>query len=95
MLNSDDRRPAFDAFFRSLDDDARTVFLDDAVNQWMGLQESEIRNVSVIDCMENIWDLWREMPDHDYEALWGAEKAIWHVMNDEARRQREAEYRAL
>lgn len=95
MLNSDDRRPAFDAFFRSLDDDARTVFLDDAVNQWLGIQESEIRTVSVIDCMENIWDLWREMPDHRTESLSQADKAIQAVMNDPARRQREAEYRAL
>jgi hypothetical protein len=60
MLNSNDRRPAFDAFFASLEDDFRAVFLDDAMVQYIGLQEAH-GEVSLIDCMENVWDEWREL----------------------------------
>jgi DNA replicative helicase MCM subunit Mcm2 (Cdc46/Mcm family) len=95
MLNSDERRPAFDDFFRSLDEDARTVFLADAVAQWQGIQDSEIRTVSLIDCLENIWDAWREMLEHPDERLSQADRAIKIVVNDETRRRLEAEYRAL
>lgn len=94
MLDSDKRRGAFDAFFRSLNDSARTVFLDDAEKQWKSLQEDDqLRTVSLIDCMENIWDLWREIPSHRYEHLSRDNQAIYLVMEDADRRKRESRFR--
>lgn len=59
MLNSDDRRPAFDRWFNALDqtDQASVTFA--ALAQRESLQESDgtrERPVSVIDALENIWD---------------------------------------
>lgn len=98
MLQSNDQRSAsFDAFFRSLDDDARIVFLDDATTQWAGIQSDEPnRMVSFIDCMENVWDLWRELPLHTADPkgsnLSPNEQAIVQVMKDSDRILRQREY---
>jgi hypothetical protein len=66
MLNSDSRRPAFDRFFASLDEDFRGVFMDSALSQWHYLSDEaraaeDGHVVSLIDCMENLWDAWREL----------------------------------
>jgi hypothetical protein len=64
MLNSQDRRPAFDKWYASLDDTTRGMFMQCATEQWCGLQEADgtaDEPVSVIDCMENVWDHWREL----------------------------------
>lgn len=60
MLNSDERRPAFDRWFNSLDAAEQTVVVDAAMRQRDTLQGEDPRPedtpVSLIDCLENIWD---------------------------------------
>jgi hypothetical protein len=61
MLDSTSRRPAFDRFFVSLSEAEQIAFFKCAQRQREDLQtndgalpEGDI--VSVIDCMENVWD---------------------------------------
>ena len=97
MLQSNDNRSkSFDAFFRSLDDATRTVFLDEALAQWHGIQSDEpSRTVSFIDCMENTWDAWREFPELEARGIGhydATAKAITQVMSDPERIARQREY---
>lgn len=96
MLDYNARRPAFDAFFRSLDDATRTVFLDTAMAQWQGLQDDDpSRNVSLLDCMENVWDLWRGLTTSAVHAHGADERAIMLAMRDTERLARYREYLEL
>lgn len=61
MLDSNDRRDAFDAFFASLDHASRVYFLAEASDQHATALEQEGRPSSIIDAMENVWDEWREL----------------------------------
>jgi hypothetical protein len=95
MLNSQERRPAFDAFFASLDEDFRTVFLSEALTQWHGLIDSE-DGASVIDCMENVWDWWTELR-HTNPSWFGptdVERSIMAHMLDPDREARQRAYRS-
>lgn len=88
MLDSTARRPAFDAFFASLDTASRTVFLDYVTAQWEGL--SEDHPCSVIDCMENVWDSWRELRHYNPAHMTPDERSILGViMNCPEREERE------
>jgi hypothetical protein len=99
MLNSDDRRPAFDAFFRSLDPAAQTVFIHAAIAQRDGIQDGEEKTVSLIDCMENVWDFWTELrtanPSHLIGALYADDRAVAALMLDPEREAREREFRGI
>jgi hypothetical protein len=58
MLNSNDRRPAFDRWYNSLDAAEQMAVVSTAMAQRDGLQDSETPEnpVSLIDCLENVWD---------------------------------------
>jgi hypothetical protein len=66
MLNSDDRRPAFDRWFTNLDAAEQTVVVHAAMEQRDFLQDAQEGPVSLIDCLENIWD---EVTEHGIQCL--------------------------
>lgn len=55
MLDSNDRRPAFDRWYASLSTAERTLFLAAAEEQRASL-DTGTEPTSLIDCMENVWD---------------------------------------
>jgi len=84
MLDSNRRRPAFDRFWASLDPTMQAIFLDEATMQWAGLQEADgtpEEPVSVIDCMENVWDRWLDLPHYDRATLSLEDRTIAHALD--------------
>lgn len=93
MLNSQDRRPAFDAFFASLDAQNQARFLGKAVAQRDDLQDGSDYPVSLIDCMENVWDVWRDLRHYNPAHLNEDDRAIMAMMLNPEREEREREHR--
>ena len=89
MLNSTERRPAFDCFFASLDPVLADDFMHCASEQRAALQDSEDTPVSLIDCMENIWDEWRDLRHNAPERLSTMDQARRQYMLDPERQARE------
>lgn len=68
MLDSNSRRPAFDRWFDSLDPVDQTVVVDAAMTQRQSIKDSGdlAGPVSLIDCLENIWD---QVLEHGIETI--------------------------
>lgn len=91
MLDSNARRPQFDAFLFSLQSQERTMFLRDAQTRYEHLLIST--DCSFIDCMENAWDEWREIGKLEDRFLYQPnDHTIKELMNNERRIGRQRNY---
>ena len=93
MLDSNDRRPAFDRWFATMGTQAQQHFLNAARAQRDLLQEDANGGfgdgaiVSLIDCMENVWDelrnLERTVEEGDtLEMMGGTQVCVTEVNED-------------
>lgn len=94
---TDKRLKYFNAFYASLTPAHRNEFLLEAEAQREGIQEGADYTVSLLDCLENVWDYWRELQVTksellDSSNLWKYERTVKALMLDPARQSREADY---
>lgn len=94
MLDSNQRRPEFDAFFASLESDGRSVFLDEAMISYCNFAEGG-EPISFIDAMENTMDYWRELMTLPDELIGQHERTVASWMRDGDRQRIEKAKREL
>lgn len=88
-------RSQFNAFFASLLEVERGMFMDDSLQMWHSAMDDGTRHdvPSIADAMENVYDQWRTWARETPRAFDTTMiRAIRQLMNDPARIKRERNY---